>query len=198
MVALLGVSVGLLGGLFLGREKVSTLNSLPELGSMEKCRDGTLKILDLKQPPSISSLKEILGHCYAEIMSQGLLNDFELRKGTYRQQYLANGVLLWMVVSITISGVILAGVQLAASYKLAQANKVGALATNDEVSLKRDKIVLKSSVTGLFILLISFAFFLVFVLYVYKIEPEGGATKPQTSATTLPEGGLGPPPVSSK
>jgi hypothetical protein len=74
-----------------------------------------------------------------------------------------------MVVLITLSGVSLAGLQVLASYKLAAVGR-GQLETS-ELNLARDKLSLKSSIAGLFILIISFAFFYVFVFEIYKIHP---------------------------
>ena len=103
---------------------------------------------------------------------------------------------MWMVVAVTFSGVLLAGLQLLASYQLAIANKTSMDANNGEIIVKRDQVVLRSSITGLFILLISFCFFLVFVFYVYRFETldeNTNLTSPPLS--TLPMGGLGPPPA---
>ncbi|WP_148043053.1 hypothetical protein [Methylocystis hirsuta] len=168
--------------------------SFSEIPSMTQCTSETLAQLDLKQPPTPAILRQSVDYCYSLMHSQELLKDFAIRKLNFIQQYHANEILLWMVVIITLSGVALAGLQVLASYRLAESNNQ-APATNDEISLQRDRIVLKSSVTGLFILLLSFAFFLVFVLYVYRFEKwhDEDASKPQ-QAVTLPPGGLGEPP----
>jgi hypothetical protein len=80
-----------------------------------------------------------------------------------------NVVLMWMVVVITISGVILAGLQLYASFELAKKGK-SAFLTGNEITVNKDSVVIQSSVIGVIILSISFAFFMVFVVKVYKIE----------------------------
>jgi hypothetical protein len=64
----------------------------------------------------------------------------------------------------------LAGLPLAASYRLAVAGQQSELGSQHELSVEQGKIVIRSSIAGLFILLISFAFFYIFVIEVYKIK----------------------------
>jgi hypothetical protein len=119
--------------------------------------------------PSVALVKDVQSLCYDQIYGQGLLNDFQLRRLAFVEQAYSERVILWMVVLITLSGVLLAGLQVLASYKLAAAGR-GQMESS-EINLARDKLSLKSSITGLFILIISFAFFYVFVFEVYKIHP---------------------------
>lgn len=98
------------------------------------------------------------------------------------EQARAERIVLWMVVIITLSGVLIAGLQVLASYKLAVASK--GQFESSELSIARDKLSIKSSIAGLFILIISFAFFYVFVFEIYKIhpiDPDGRAATPQPS-----------------
>jgi hypothetical protein len=167
----------------------------PELPSMSQCVADTLGLFGQKNPPTSETLRDAREHCYSLIQAQEVLSDFAIRKLTFFQQYRANGVLMWMVVAVTCSGVLLAGFQLWASYQLAAANNTSLHANNGELILKRDQLVLKSSITGLFILLISFCFFLVFVFYVYRFETPADHNKSVSlPVPTLPMGGLGPPP----
>ena len=107
--------------------------------------------------------------CYTHLHGQGLLNDFKLRRLKFIQQAYDERVLLWMVVVITLSGVALAGVQMMASFKLASGGK-GTFDHAGELSIEQSKLSLKSSVTGLFILICSFAFFWVFVYEIFVIK----------------------------
>jgi hypothetical protein len=162
--------------------------------SMSQCVADTISLFDHKNPSTSESLREARNHCHSIIQSQEVLADFAIRKLNFFQQYRANGVLMWMVVLVTLSGVLLAGVQLRASYQLAAANKTSLPDSNGELILKRDQLVLKSSITGLFILAVSFCFFLVFVFYVYRFEmvqDHNNSVLPP--GPTLPMGGLGPP-----
>jgi hypothetical protein len=196
-----GLSLGFVVGLFAGSslERPFPFKSV-EVPSMDQCVSSTLKLLDLKQAPSIDILRQSVEHCYAMVRAQGLLSDFSTRELNFHQQYNANGVLMWMVVIVTCSGVGLAAVQLVASYRLAASNDKSAMATtNSEISLKRDQIVLKSSITGLFILLLSFGFFIVFVLYVYRFDkPEDHNAPTEQQIINVPRGGLGPPAEGAK
>lgn len=193
----LSAIAGFMIGLFVGY----SVNELPiakqpEPPSMSQCVTDTLTLLDQKSPSTAETLRTARDHCYSLIQAQGLFSDLAIRKMNFFQQYRANGILMWMVVAVTFSGVLLAGLQLLASYQLAIANKTSMDANNGEIIVKRDQVVLRSSITGLFILLISFCFFLVFVFYVYRFETldeNTNLTSPPLS--TLPMGGLGPPPA---
>jgi hypothetical protein len=106
--------------------------------------------------------------CYNRIYSQGLLNDFQTRRAKFAIQQSSDLVILWMVVALTLSGVLLAGLQLGAAYRLARLGQ--AFASEGVLAIEQGKIVFRSSMAGLFILLFSFAFFYVYVREVYTIH----------------------------
>ena len=114
-------------------------------------------------------LRTMSNDCAERIHQQNFENEALLKRLKFVQQVADGRVMLWLVVVITFSGVVLAGVQLLASYKLAVIGRE-AFGQSMELAVEKDKASLKSSVTGLFILAISFAFFLVFVQQIYKIE----------------------------
>jgi hypothetical protein len=188
--------VGLLAGLFAGY----AASDLPiakqaDLPSMNQCVIDTSNLFSQKNSPTSETLRDARDHCYSLIQAQGMLGDFAIRKLNFFQQYRANGVFMLLVVAVTVSGVLLAAVQLGVSYQLAAASKTSPIADNNsELILERGRLVLKSSITGLFILLISFCFFLVFVLYVYRFEAPVASYSAPSPIPTLPSGGLGPPP----
>lgn len=111
--------------------------------------------------------------CYDRIYAQGLLNEYQVRRVNFQQQHIADNIVMWMVVILTFSGVGLAAMQIMSSVKIYEQSGGEVKAESTEVSLEKGKIYLKSSVTGLFILLISFAFFYIYVLYVYTITDIG-------------------------
>lgn len=190
VAAVLSFAIGLFAGFGAGDVPIAPYLPPP---SMNQCTSDTVAVLQPNQTPSADTLRLAREHCYSLIHSHGLLKDFATRELNFIQQYRANGVLMWMVVSVTLSGVLLAGLQLMASYELARTNRKSPVG-DSTFSVKRDRVVLKSSITGLFILVMSFAFFLVFVFYVYRFEQLDNQTvrmPPQTSI--LPMGGLGPP-----
>jgi hypothetical protein len=67
--------------------------------------------------------------------------------------------------------VVLASLQLLASYNLAATGKGVFEQEASEVNISSQSMAVKSSVVGVIILAFSFAFFLVFVLYVYTFTP---------------------------
>lgn len=73
-----------------------------------------------------------------------------------------------MVVAITIAGVGLAALQLFASYVLATAGK-GELGSATTFTAEAGKLTLQSSITGVVILVVSLAFFWLYVERVYTI-----------------------------
>ncbi|HTQ13458.1 MAG TPA: hypothetical protein VMH86_06240 [Rhizomicrobium sp.] len=128
-----------------------------------------------------------------------LMRDFDARRAKFQQQNSDDRVLLWMVVAITLSGVVLSGIQLLASYKLAVLTRQTITGDATEVVLEAGRISVRSSVTGLLILTVSFAFFLVFVSSVYQFH-EDPVTYPQATplqGADLGSGGLGAAPSSS-
>jgi hypothetical protein len=195
-VALAAVA-GLLVGLYVGYSVADLPIAMrPNPPSMNQCVADTLNLLGSRNPPNSEILRDARDHCYSLIQAEGTLSDFVLRKLNFLQQYRANGVLMWMVVAVTFSGVLLAGLQLRASFQLAAAAKTPLPGGDSELILKRDQLALRSSVTGLLILLVSFCFFLVFVLYVYRFETlEDRSGSASLSVPALPIGRLGPPPT---
>jgi hypothetical protein len=134
---------------------------------------------------NVPTLYDLNLFCYNSIGSQLKLDQEKIRRDSFVFQRNENVVLLYMVVVITISGVVLAGVQLLASYRLALAGR-GELAGGggSEITYSVNSVSLKSSVIGLTILAMSFAFFLVFVRYVYDMGELGseGAARSATPA----------------
>jgi hypothetical protein len=143
-------------------------------------------------------LSQVSDFCYDQVRGEDLLGDFHVRKLNFVQQEYDSRILLWMVVAITISGVLLAAIQLLAAYRLSSlAGADFASGQGGELKLDPKSISLKSSVTGLLILMISFAFFIVYVRWVYPIqtrmdpEADPAVARPQM---TLRAGGIGAPP----
>lgn len=157
--------------------------------TIEKCLAGDMeKVKPEKIEPAL--LLTMANNCSLRIAQQNFATDALLRRVKLVQQIGDGRVMLWMVVVITLSGVVLAGVQLLASYRLATIGRES-LNQSMEFTVEKDKVALKSSVTGLFILLISFAFFLVFVQQIYTV------TYVDPDATGKMSGGLGAPPVAA-
>jgi len=165
------------------------------------------------QNTDLDWLNKLNGLCYNITRSQLLVDEQHIRKDNFIFQRYENVVLLFMVVVITLGGVALAGLQLLASYKLAILGR-GELAGGGEISYAKDAVSFKSSVVGLVILFISFAFFIVFVHDVYTLKEVTssapslpGITENKTvrnllsaptvsNSQTAPRMGVSPPPSS--
>jgi hypothetical protein len=132
--------------------------------------------------------------CGNQIYNGVYFADFNIRREKFARQELDERVNLWMVVCITISGVLLAGVQLFMSYRLAILGRAE-FAKDTSLLAEQGKISLQSSVTGVIILVVSLAFFFVYVKWIYAIQ-EFQIQRPDNlrpQAQVLPGGNLGPP-----
>jgi hypothetical protein len=133
---------------------------------------------------NVGDLYHLNGFCYDHIGSQLKIDQEKIRRDNFLFQRNENVVLLYMVVLITISGVVLAGVQLLASYKLALLGRGELAGGGGELTYSPNSSVsIKSSVIGLMILAMSFAFFLVFVVYVYDLRDISPDTAPRPAST---------------
>ena len=152
---------------------------------LSACESETLKVLS-PEKLDLNFLAYVSDYCYKHELGQDWLTNMEVTSAGYHLQIAENQIMLWMVVIITVSGVFLAGLQLRASYLLASSGRLsGGIGDTGELSIAKDRISLKSSVTGLLILTVSFAFFLVFVLYVYTIKDgEGKDANPRTAPSS--------------
>ena len=104
--------------------------------------------------------------CGNQIYNGLYLDDFVIRRDKLVQQGLDERVNLWLVVTITISGVFLSGVQLFMSYKLANLGKAD-FGRDSQLTIESGKVSLQSSIIGIFILVLSLAFFMIYVVYIY-------------------------------
>jgi len=177
---------------------------LDEAGRVTTCES---KMLDSVRPRPESVNLAMIGSvhalCYQEVAGADTLTDYGIRKSAYLNQQVQTTILMWMVVIITLSGVLLAGLQLVAGYRLAMTGKA-AFEQGGQLSIEHSKISLGSSVTGLIILAISLAFFIVFVSKVYLIQEVHSSIDAPASAGGFPavavptsQGGVVPPATAS-
>lgn len=138
------------------------------------CMDRYAEMLRPQQDKDVALLSNLYQLCYGVLRSRLVAQEQVIRNETLVFQRSENVVIMWMVVAITLSGVALAGAQLLASYRLADRGR-GTIADGGEVNLAHDHLAVRSSYVGVLILAISFAFFLVFVIYVYTLREIGGA-----------------------
>jgi hypothetical protein len=167
-------------GLWIKNADLRPVTQTAQAGGINSCMDRYAGSTDDKLP-QINALWSTYYLCDAITSRKLLYEEQVIRNENFVFQRSENTIIMLMVVSITISGVILAGLQLFASYKLASAGK-GVLDGGGEVSFSAHSMAVKSSVVGVIILAISFAFFLVFVLYVYTFTPVSDRSAPGASS----------------
>lgn len=169
--------------------------TVDEITRLASCRATVFGVIKPDRT-ELGLLEQISNLCYTQVRGESLLADFNIRRTNFLQQQSQGNVIMWMVVAITLSGVVLAGIQLLAAYRLASAGQ-GDFNQPGEITLQQNKISLKSSVTGLMILTVSFAFFLVYIIWVYTIHdvqsaPESDARRTSTPVVLQGFGGLSP------
>lgn len=169
----------------------------------QACRVEVSRRLDSSKLP-LADIETISNLCYNQVRGESILRDFNLRRSNLTEQLVDGKIILWMVVVITLSGVALAALQLYAAYNLSLAGRES-ISAPQEFILEKDRISLKSSVTGLMILVVSFGFFIVYVMWVYTAKelrqenPEltsvGVSRFPEPIGPPLESGGIGPLPA---
>lgn len=145
--------------------------SKAELNNFHECisettRTASINISDLNNYVYVWNL------CNKQIYEVLSNDDFSIRREKYREQELDERVNLWLVVSITLSGVILSGIQLLISYKLAVAGKEG-WSNDTQFAIEQGRMSFRSSITGLVILALSLLFFIVYVKWIYSVQEIG-------------------------
>ncbi len=193
-LCLVCVSVGLVAGVSL-HPAAPTPTPAPVI-SIDQCTTQSLATIK-SSTVDLDLLLALSNYCYERSHGDGLLNDFSIRRVKFVQQAYDERILLWMVVALTMGGVALAALQMLTSYRLSADGHLGSAEGATEFALEKGKIALKSSVTGLFVLVFSFAFFYVFVYEIYKIKdinPEG-SVKTTEAAPLTP--GLSPVEIAS-
>jgi hypothetical protein len=166
-----------------GQRSSAALASTEQEVRMAQCRSeiiGQVKpnALDLK------FLAGLHGLCYSRINEEDTLTEFGIRRQAFINQQAETGVLMWMVVVITVSGVLLAAVQLLAGFKLALLGKAS-FDQGGQFALEANKISVNSSVTGVLVLAISLCFFYIFSKEIYLIKVEGeGSHQPAMKSVT--------------
>lgn len=136
-----------------------------------------------KNPQYIQSM------CLKRVDDEDQLERNEITTNAFRNQQSETRELMWLVVIITASGVIIAGMQLVQSYKLVAAGKASA-DQSSKIDIEVGKLSVSSSVTGILILVVSFAFFYIFTKEIYTIH--GNEPDKQSIQPPIPDTGLKP------
>jgi len=149
------------------------------------------KVIDVVKPPklNVGLYERVWRICGNQIYNSLYLEDFNIRRQKFIRQELDERVNLFMVVTMTLSGVILAAIQLFLSFRLALKGKAEFGKENTDIAIEAGKISLKSSITGAVILALSFAFFMVYVVWIYSIR-EVPVGKPDSLFPMIQDGPL--------
>ena len=184
-VAVVVVALWAIYGIWIRNADLRPVTQTTEAAGVNSCMDRYAAAPADDKAAQINLLWSVYALCDAMTSRKLLYEEQVIRNENFVFQRYENTIIMLMVVSITISGVILAGLQLFASYKLASVGKA-TFADAGEVTIDSHSLAVKSSVVGVIILAISFAFFLVFVLYVYTFTPasNNGAAAPSSPPPT--------------
>ena len=144
------------------------------------------------QAPTVQNINEMRSVCEQMSLATYRAQTEAATARIYEAQLTQNTVMLWLVVILTMGGIGLAAVQLWATYRLAKAGQ-GALADGGEATIEHGKIVVRSSVVGIIILAMSFAFFSMYVLYVYRISESSGIGSVPVPVGPAPPAAAAPP-----
>ena len=170
----------------------SSVIANPTVSPQRECIKYTLSTLNLQELGFVE-YEKVWALCGNEIYNTLYLHDFKIRREKFIRQELDERVTLWMVVAITMSGVVMSGLQLLLSYRLALSGH-DEFDKDIEISIQKDRVALKSSVVGLAILVISLAFFMVYVKWIYtitEVPTDAPASRnAQTSGRQLPMNGV--------
>lgn len=178
LVLIIGTLAGWAGRQFTLLERSVPDVEIPTTHSISTCVEK--RATPAIQTANMPLAREHLTICIEEVSRHLELNDFQIRRMKFMSQYYAEKVSLWMVVFVTVAGVFLSAFQLWTSYTIARSS-AGAGTDAHEVTLETGRIIVKSSAIGLMVLFTSLAFFLVFVINVYKLDE----VKQETRATPL-------------
>lgn len=186
---------GLLAVFLLCHESSSASTHRNTLQQLQSCITATGK------DPTIVDRSDALAVCYNIQLSAIRLEEEYLVRDAFVFQRGQSIVLMVMVVMITLSGVLLAALQLLGSYRLAErmplpktegsadlGGRAEPPASETTVEASPGKLVVRSATVGVAILAISFAFFFILVRDVYtmqRVDIDHGAP-PQTQTQAEP------------
>jgi hypothetical protein len=116
----------------------------------------------------IKAADEFANHCVELVYNSYAIADYNVRRRAFEEQYEEQKYILWLVITLTLSGVALTGLQLASAYNLSTTKGID-LQGGGDLTLERGKLAIKSAVSGLLMLSLSFGFFLTYMAWVYPI-----------------------------
>ena len=140
---------------------------------LDDCRNEMRLVM---HPTDYNGMHLVDAACFGAQERESRLVEMRIRHNAYVIQQQQTRQLLWLVAGITIAGVVFAGMQLVAGFRLAIAGKsVFEKTQGGSIDVEAKKLSINSSATGVVVLGLSLCFFYIFTERVYLIkEPAGG------------------------
>ncbi|MFM0078792.1 hypothetical protein P0D72_07860 [Paraburkholderia sediminicola] len=158
------------------------------MSKLTSCYDRAFARLG-KATTEIDTLKQVSKFCFDESGYAYDETEWEVRRGAYEQSQTQSDAILRLVEGMTWGGIVLAGLQLAFVFALSwRERKLLADATKltAESSKETSKLYFSSSVVGLTLLVITFAFFYLYIHNVYPVTDQSSAP-----GSGSPQAGMG-------
>jgi hypothetical protein len=134
-------------------------------------KDCQTDLRGLLKPSTLQSLVDVDGACFDRLDRESSLVTSRIRHNAYVIQQQQTRQLMWMVVGITLAGVMLAGLQLAAGFRLAMLGKASfENSQSGSFDVEAKKLSINSSVSGVLVLALSLCFFYIFTQNIYLIQ----------------------------
>lgn len=154
------------------------------------CKSDVLAQIGTKQI-DMALEDQIANHCIGLISNSYSIADYDVRRNAFSEQANEQHYVLWLVIVITCSGIFLTALQLWSALNLSVASGMQVEA-GGSAEISNGKLSIQSSVAGLIILTLSFAFFLTYMTVVYPIRETDAVSKRPPTAIVVPNSS-GPP-----
>ncbi len=157
--------------------EASALSTRPMDAAMSEllaCYERSFARLGMKTT-DIGTLGLVSADCFRESGYAYELTEWEVRRGAFQQAQTQSDEILRLVERMTWGGILLAGLQLTFVFALSWRERK-LLVDATELRAESNKLYFKSSVAGLAILVITFAFFYLYIRYVYPVTVQSSAS----------------------
>lgn len=142
---------------------VESGNRLERLEQALEEAESEMDSLGTRNPVEEESVREARARAYQALYEQ-LAREYEHRGDTLRWQLRSASIIFGVVVALVVAGIIFAGLQFYLAWR------GGDTPEATEMQISREGLQVSSSVLGIVILVISLAFFYLYLVYVYPIQ----------------------------
>jgi hypothetical protein len=150
------------------------------LSNLDACYGRSLTRLG-KTTADIDTLWQVSALCYRESIYAYRRTELEVRRASYQQAQTQSDAILRLVVGMTWGGIALASLQLAFVFALSWRERKLLMDGSEltaESNRDSSKLYFRSSVVGLMILVITFAFFYLYAIDIYPVTDKASRTDP--------------------